>query len=1074
MFSKFFIERPIFATVISLFILLAGIVSIFSLPIAQYPDLTPPSIAVRAQYPGASAEVISETVAAPLEQKINGVDNMIYMNSVSSGNGDMNLTVYFNIGTDPDQAMINVNNRVQSAQATLPEDVRRYGIQVDKKSSSILQFITLTSPNNSYDATYIGNYALVNIVDDLKRIPGVGDASVMTANDYSMRIWLKPDVLSKLSLTPGDVAAAIQEQNAQRAAGKVGQPPLPIKVDRVYSIEVPGRLSTPEEFGNIILRANADGTSLKLKDVADIELGSQTYEFLASENGKPAIPIGVYLSPGANAVATAESVNKTMADLATRFPTDLEYAVPYDTTTFVKISIEEVVKTLLEAMVLVFLVVFIFLKDWRATLIPCLAVPVSIVGAFAGMLLFGFSINTLTLFGLVLAIGIVVDDAIIVIENVERIMHEKGLPVKEATIAAMEEVSGPLVAIVLVLSAVFIPVSFLGGLTGTMYQQFAITIAVSVVISGLVALTLTPALTVLIFKKPEHKDTGFFAWFDRKFESLTNKYVAIAGFFLKHTTLALLSFVVVLVLIFGLLKLTPSSLLPEEDQGIMMVSTMLDPGSSLPKTEAVMNKMSNIIMQEPQVETTIAFTGFDLISSSMKNNYGAFFVALKPWKERTAKGMSVNYLIGDIYKQGMINIPNALILPFNMPPISGMSTTGGLEAYIQSRGSNSTSAGLEKKISQFAQEAQKDPSIQSVTTTFSASVPQLKLLVDTIKAKSMGVSLNNLFTTMQATFGTYYVNDFTKFGRSFKVMMQARGDYRAHKEQINGIYVRSDSGDMVPLSSLIYFEDIVGADTIERFNVFKSAKVLATPAAGYSTGQAMSALEKAAKDVLGENYTLAWTGSAYQEKLTGSSSAIALGLGLLVIFLILAAQYEKWSLPFAVLLSVPFAILGALAGVYIRGLHFLPTSISQAVSYFSSGVFISTLSNDIYFQIALVTLVGLAAKNAILIVEFAVMMKEKGMDTMSAALEAAKLRFRPIVMTSLAFILGALPLAISSGAGSASRHSIGTAVVSGMIVATVLAPLFIPFFFALTSGAVKFGKKKAKTEDQNNDEVKNA
>ncbi|MDD6174090.1 MAG: multidrug efflux RND transporter permease subunit [Elusimicrobia bacterium] len=1067
MFSKFFIERPIFATVISLFILLAGIVSILNLPIAQYPELTPPSIAVKAQYPGASAEVISESVAAPLEQKINGVDNMIYMNSVSSSNGDMNLTVYFDIGTDADQAMINVNNRVQSAQSSLPEDVRKYGVTVDKKSSSILQIISITSPNSTYDTTYMGNYALVNVVDDLKRISGVGDAQVMTANDYSMRIWLKPDVMAKLGVTPADVAAAVQEQNAQRAAGKVGQPPLNIKVDRVYSIEVEGRLKTPQEFGNIILRANADGTSLKLKDVADIELGSQTYEFVANQNGKPAVPIGVYLSPGANAVATAKAVDAKMAELAANFPPDMSYNVPYDTTSFVKVSIEEVIHTLIEAMILVFAVVFLFLKDWRATLIPCLAVPVSIVGAFAGMLLFGFSINTLTLFGLVLAIGIVVDDAIIVIENVERIMHEKGVGVKDATIEAMNEVSGPLVAIVLVLSAVFVPVSFMGGMTGAMYQQFAITIAVSVVISGLVALTLTPALTVLIFKKPEHKDTGFFAWFDRKFAALTDKYVSGASFFIKHAAVSLSVFAVAVVLLAVLFKITPTSLVPDEDQGIMMTSVMLDPGSSLDKTESVMTKMESIISQEPQVANTLAFSGFDLISSSMKNNYGAFFITLKDWKERESKELSVNSLIRSIYAAGMKNIPNALVLPFNMPPISGMSTTGGLEGYIQSRGSNATSVDLEQKINKFIAEAQKDPSVQSVTTTFSASVPQLKLMVDTIKAKSMGVSLNNLFATLQATFGTYYVNDFTKFGRSFKVMMQARGDYRAHKEQINGVYVRSDSGDMVPLSALVYFNDIKGADTVERFNLFKSAKVLITPASGYSTGQAMSAMEKAAKDILGTDYTLAWTGSAYQEKLTGSASAMALLLGLVVVFLILSAQYEKWSLPIAVMMAVPFAILGALSGVFIRGLHFLPSALAQKIAYVSSGVFISTLNNDIYFQIALVTLVGLAAKNAILIVEFAVMIKEQGKTAAQAAVEAAKLRFRPIVMTSLAFILGCMPLALAGGAGAASRHSIGTAVVAGMLGATLLAPLFVPFFFVLTSGKEKTEKLQEEKGGEN-------
>ena len=1040
MFSKFFINRPIFSTVISLLISLAGIVSITMLPIEQYPDLTPPTVEVSTTYPGASPEVIANTVAAPIEQQVNGVEDMLYMNSTSSSNGDMSLTISFKVGTDPDQAMINVNNRVQGATATLPEDVRRYGVEVNKKSSAILQLIALYSPNGHSDTTTIGNYALLNIVDDLKRIDGVGDAQVMSANDYSIRIWIKPDVLSQRGLSVSDIVAAVQAQNAQRSAGKIGQPPLPVKVDRMYSIIAPGRLTDPKEFENIILRANPDGTTLLLKDVARVELGSQTYEFNGSFNGKPAVPIGVYLSPGANAVATAKAVNAHMAEIAQNFPPDLDidYKVAYDTTLFVTASIKEVIHTLIEAMILVFLVVYLFLKDWRATLIPCLAVPVSIVGAFAGMLMLGFSINTLTLFGLVLAIGIVVDDAIVVIENVERIMHEENLPVKEATIKAMDEVSGPVVAIVLVLCSVFVPVAFMGGLTGVMYQQFAITIAVSVIISGIVALTLTPALCALLLKKQEHSTKGFFFQFDRFFEKLTEKYGSWVSFFIRRLSVSLGLIAVLFLAALGLFKIVPGSLLPDEDQGVIMVAARLDPSASLANSDAVARQLEDLILAQPAVAQVLTFSGFDLLSSTQKGNSVSAFVMLKPWEERKGKGLSSSALVASLYMQAQSKIPAALVMPFNPPPIMGMSTTGGLEGYIQNRSSGGSEA-LEAQTQKFIEAAKKRPELSDVSTTFSAAVPQYKMAVDEVKAQAMGVSLSELYTTLQGTFGTLYVNDFTYSGRSFKVMMQADGQYRARPEQIADVYVRSNTGAMVPLSALVTLTPVLGPDVVERFNVFPAAKIIANPAEGYSSGDAIRAVEETAKEVLGSGFTLAWTGTTYQEKLSGNSSAMALLLGMLVVFLILAAQYEKWSLPIAVLLAVPFAIFGALAGTWARG-----------------------LSNDIYFQIALVALVGLAAKNAILIVEFAVMLKEQGLDNVQAAVQAAKLRFRPIVMTSLAFILGCVPLAISSGAGAASRHAIGTAVVFGMLAATLIAPLFIPLFFCLLSGWKK--KQSAEAE----------
>lgn len=1030
MFSKFFINRPIFSTVISLLILLAGIVSITQLPIEQYPDLTPPSVQVSAQYPGASPEVIADTVAAPIEQQVNGVEDMLYMNSTSSANGDMNLMVYFEVGTDPDQAMINVNNRVQAATTTLPEDVRRYGVTVQKRSSAILQLITMFSPSGVYDTTYIGNYALVNVVDDLKRINGVGDAQVMSANDYSIRIWLKPDVMSQLGVSVSDVMAAVQAQNTQRAAGKIGQPPLLHSVDRMYSIIAPGRLQEPEEFEEIILRANPDGTSLRLKDVARVELGSQTYEFSGKYNNQPAVPIGVFLSPGANAVATAEAVKKRMEELSQNFPGGIEYKVAYDTTLFVNASIEEVIHTLIEAMILVFLVMYLFLHDWRATLIPCLAVPVSIVGAFAGMLLLGFSINTLTLFGLVLAIGIVVDDAIVVIENVERIMHDEHLPVKEATIKAMDEVTGPVVAIVLVLCSVFVPVAFMGGFTGVMYQQFAITIAVSVVISGLVALTLTPALCALLLKDMKPRTSGFFFKFDQWFAKVTNTYTGWAGFFIRRIPAAVLALLLIWGGAVGLFKIVPSSLLPDEDQGMLIVATMLDPATSLSTSQKVAQQLEEIILEQPAVKEELTFAGYDILSSTMKSSSIASFISLIPWKERKTQELSSFGVVSAIGKLGA-GITGALVMPFNPPPIMGMSTTGGLEGYVQNRSGQGSDA-LEAKVNEFITAAQKRPELTGVSTTFSSATPQYKLTVDEIKAMAMNVSLSELYTTIQGTFGTAYVNDFTKYSRSFRVMVQADGDYRARPEQLGDIYVRSNTGAMVPLSAFITLTPILGPDMVERFNAFPAAKVMATPADGYSSGQAIAAMEQVARETLGEEFTLSWTGTTYQETISGSSSAIALMLGILVVFLILAAQYERWGLPFAVILAVPFGMFGALLGTYMRG-----------------------LSNDIYFQIALVALVGLAAKNAILLVEFAVLVKEQGATAYEAALQSVKLRFRPIVMTSLAFILGCVPLAVSSGAGAASRHSIGTAVVFGMLAATAIAPLFIPLFFYLISGGWK-------------------
>lgn len=1046
MFSRFFIDRPIFATVISLIFVLAGAISMFNLPVAQYPELTPPTICVQARYPGASSETISETVASTLEQKINGVDDIIYMNSVISSNGDCSIQVYFKVGTDPDQAMINVNNRVQMATSSLPEAVRRYGVVVQKKSPAILQIISLYTDDARYDATYLGNYALVHIVDELKRLEGVGDATVIANNDYSIRIWIKPDKLAKLGLTTSDIISAVANQNAQRAAGKIGSQPVDIKVDRSYLIVAKGRYTDAEQFKEIIIRADENGRTLRLKDVADVNLGAQTYDIKGTTKGCDASPIMIMLSPGANALATVDRVTKKMQELEAKFPKGIHKKVIYDTSGFVRNSITEVVKTLFEAFFLVFLVIILFLKNFKATLIPCLAVPVSIIGAFAGMMLFGFSINTLTLFGLVLAISIVVDDAIIVIENVERIMKTEGLPVREATIKSMDEVSSALVAIVLVLCSVFVPVAFMGGFTGIMYKQFAITVAVSIVISGIVALTLTPALCVIFLKNTKSSNIKFLDAFEVFFDNLTEKYTAMVSFLLNYRKVAYLMIASLIAVTVVLFKLTPSSLLPEEDQGVLMSCAILDPAASLTRSENVANKITAYLEQNPAVDDYMAITGYNLLSSCPNSNAATLFVKLKDWSVRKDSKNSATGVVRSIFKFGS-QITDGMVLAFCPPAIVGMSTTGGFEAYIQKTDGVDSKA-LADKANEFIFALSKRPEITNVSTTFNASYPQFKLNVDEVKALSLGLNLNDVYSTIEATFGTYYINDFTKFGRNFKVMMQAEGNYRAYPEQINEIYVRSSCNAMIPLSSCVELIPSIGPDMVERFNVFPAAKILGNPAEGYTSGEAIKAVEEVAKEILGSNYLISWTGSAYQEKMSGSTSSLALILGLIVVFLILAAQYERWSLPLAVIFSVPFGIFGAILAVFLRN-----------------------FSNDIYFQIALVTLLGLSAKNAILIVEFAVLLKEQGMSAMDSAIKAAKLRFRPIIMTSMAMVLGCLPLAVSTGAGSASRHSLGTGIIGGVLGTAVIAPFFIPlFYFLVTIISEKIWGNNV-SEEQENEQI---
>jgi multidrug efflux pump len=1021
MFSRFFIDRPIFAAVLSIFIVLAGLAAMRNLPIAQYPEIAPPVVTVQAIYPGASAEVIEQTVAAPIENAITGVEKMIYMSSTSGSNGMVQIEVTFDIGTNADQATVNVNNRVKQAEARLPEEVRRQGVTVVKGSSAFLQVLAFYSPDGRYDNLAISNYVTLNVLDQLKRVPGTTNVQIFGAKDYAMRIWVRPDRLTQLRLTPNDLIRALNEQNAQFAAGKIGQSPTGAPQELVYTITTKGRLADPREFENIIVRANPDGSNLRLKDVARVELASKDYEFVGRLNGTQTTLIGVFLLPGANALKVADDVIKTVDEIKPRFPAGLEYSVPYDTTKFVRVSIREVIITLVEAMLLVVLVVFLFLQNWRATLIPIAAVPVSLVGTFAGLYLLGYSINTLTLFGMVLAIGIVVDDAIVVLENIERIMHEEHLPARDAAIKAMREVAGPVIAIVLVLCSVFVPIAFLGGLAGELYRQFAVTIAIAVVISGVVALTLTPSLCVLILKR-EHRAPGrFFAWFNDAFTRTTHRYTSGVGWMIRRATIGVALFAGMVLLAVFLWRITPGSLVPDEDQGFYIAAVILPDGATLERTDRVVEKVLQAIKSNPNNQDAVAFTGFDFLGGYFRNNAATIFVTQIPWDERKVE---TKQLVGELFMK-TAGIKEGLVLAFGPPAIFGLGSAGGFELYLQNRGEGGAHR-LAEVMGQYMQRAMQDPNFAFVQTLWRAQTPQLYVDVDREKAKALGVPLQDLYGALSATLGNYYVNDFNKYGRTWQVLMSAEPQYRKSPDDIGDIYVRSERGDMIPLRSLANIRYTSGPDSLTRFNNLPAVKLFGQAAPGISSGQAIAEAERLAAQVLPSDFSYDWGGASYQEKKSGGTSVIALGLAVIMVFLILAAQYERWSLPLSVLLALPFGTFGALAAVWLRG-----------------------YTNDVYFQIGLVTLLGLAAKNAILIVQFAELKEREGLSAAGAALEAARLRFRPILMTSLAFIFGVLPLALSTGAGAGARRSVGTGVMGGMVAATFLAIFFVPMFFKL-------------------------
>ena len=1017
MLSQFCIRRPIFASVMSILIVIAGLLAGRVLPMGQYPDITPPVVFISTSYEGADAQTLAKTVAAPIEDQLSGVEGLLYYETSIRSNGNVRITCTFEVGTNPNDAMLEINNRVRSAERRLPESVRQNGVNVRKRSEETLMIVPFYSPNGTLKPIQLADYVNLNVVDAIKRVPGVGDADVFGNAQSAMRIWLNPKKMAQLGITAIDVRKAIEEQNNQYAAGKVGTSPTTDDQQLVYTIRTKGQLLTPEEFGNITVRSRGADGIVRIHDIARVEVGNRSYEAYNQLNDVPSVTFAVYLQTGANAMQTAVDVKKRLQELSKNFPDDIAYVITDDNSRFVEAALNEVVQTLLEAGLLVLLVVYLFLQNWRATLIPMLAVPVSLIGTLAGLWALNFSLNTLTLFAMTLAIGIVVDDAIVVLENVERIMETEKLNAFQASQKAMKEVAGALVAIVLVLSTVFTPVAFLGGIAGELYRQFAVTIGVSVVLSGFVALTLTPALCAILLK---HKNKPFkiFQLFNDGFERFKLNYIKGVSFNLRHRWFTAAILVAVIVGCWQFLQIVPTSFVPREDQGILRVAIQLPEGATLNRTGVVVTDLSREIRKIPEVENVTALVANDTIANDTKSNAASLIVQLKPWDQRTRSAETIRRQL-----QTLVNArTDAVGQAVNPAPIRGLGRAGGLDFYIQSRESDNPLE-LQQVAEDFRQRLVARPEIASGRSMIQADAPQLYLTVAEAKALAMGVAISDVYDTLGYFMGGKYVNDFTRIGKIFRVIIQADAPYRMTPESLGDLYVRSDTGKMVPLSTLAHVERTSGPESLKRENGFLAASMNVNAAQGYSTGDVIRAVDTESQ-YLPSGYYVDWTGQAFHEKRIGSSSAAAFAFGLIIVFLILAAQFERWSLPIAVVMAVPYSVLGALVATYFRG-----------------------FSNDIYFQIGLLVLIGLTAKNAILIVEFAAQKMEEGLEARQAALEAAKLRLRPIVMTSMAFILGVIPLATATGTGAAARQSMGTGVLGGMLAATFITTFFIPVFF---------------------------
>ncbi len=1037
--ARFFIFRPVFAIVTAIVLTLAGVIAGINLPIAQYPQITLPTIRVSAVYPGASAEVVEQAIAQPIEEQINGVEGMQYMTSSSSGNGGYNLDITFGLEDNADIAAVQVQNRASQANARLPSEAISAGITTKKQTPDVLMYLALVSPKGTYDELFLANYATINVVEALKRIKGVGNVSLFGA-EFGMRLWLRPDRMASLGVTPSDIYRAIQEQNAQAPAGQVGQMPAPKTQQFQYGVEVRGRLSEVSEFEEIIVRAKPDGSFVRVRDVARVELGAKDYVFQSRLNGQPAAAFSINLTPDASALETAGLINAELKSLATSFPADLSYDVVLDNTVFVKASLNEVVHTFFEALLLVLVVVFLFLQNWRATVIPMLAVPVSLVGTFAAFTLLGFTINTLTLFGMVLAIGIVVDDAIVVVEAVEHHMEHSGLNARDATLRAMEEVSGPVVAIALILAAVFVPVAFLGGISGVMYKQFAITVAVSTVLSAFVALSLTPALCALMLKpKDKNQRPGlagrFFGGFNRVFERLTDSYGRKVQTLIRRSLLSLLMLGILIFAAFGLMNKVPGGFVPSEDQGYFLGSVQLPAAASLNRTEIVTTKVDAILKSHEAVDKRLIINGYNILNGAPQSDSALFVATLKPWAERSTD--SLKTVIMGTYLQAA-KLPEAIILAFNPPPIPGLGSTGGFSFKLQDR-SGGTPQELAKVADDFMAAARQRPEIGSIYSKFNPRTPAYRLAVDREKAKKLGVPISDVTNALQTFLGGLNVNDFSRFGRTYKVTMQAEPEYRSDIQGIGLFHVRNGDNQMIPLSTLVTPMPTSAPTVLERYNLYRTAELGGNPGAGYSSGDAIAAMEDVAATTLPAGYGFEWSGISRQEKESAGKAPIVFGLAIVFVFLFLAALYESWAVPFAVLFAVPLGVFGAMLGLWLTG-----------------------LTNNIYAQIGLILLIGLAAKNAILIVEFAKMKREEGEDAVSAAIAAAKLRLRPIIMTSFAFILGVVPLIIASGAGAAARVSMGITVFAGMLAATLLAIFMVPVLFVAVDRVVaRFSKKTA-------------